>query len=303
MKVAILVFSPSGNTLKVAKMLEDKMIENNIQVQLIDTTRKDIFTSKDKMREFLKDNVKEHDLICIGGPVYAHHMHYNLLDLIKVLPQPDNEWGGLALPFVTYGSFSSGVALYEAGKLLRRTGRKNILGFKIEAFHSMSRILSTKVNVNMPGAECEPFIDDIINRIRALDLSSKATNTDVLSDLNYQVFKNKIKANLIFRERFWQNHLYPKLIVNGEKCVSCKKCVDACPVQRLIIEGNKLIINKNNPACIHCGECINTCNLGALDFNKDRSKWNKMFKKASEGRGPLPSNEFPKSEIYPLNKK
>ena len=44
MKTAIIVFSPSGNTLKVAKMLEKNLLEKNISVQIVDITKtKEIF--------------------------------------------------------------------------------------------------------------------------------------------------------------------------------------------------------------------------------------------------------------------
>ena len=38
MKVAIIVFSPSGHTLEVAKMMERSMTNNGMKVQLLDIT-------------------------------------------------------------------------------------------------------------------------------------------------------------------------------------------------------------------------------------------------------------------------
>ena len=39
---------------------------------------------------------------------------------------------------------------------------------------------------------------------------------------------------------------------------------------------------------------------GALEFDCDKEKWDRLFKKAIAGRGPMPSNEMPKSAVYPL---
>ncbi|MBP2654302.1 MAG: 4Fe-4S ferredoxin [Firmicutes bacterium] len=298
MNVVILVFSPGGNTLKVARMLEEKMQSKNIEVQIVDTTRKNIFIKTDTIREFLINTVRNHDLICIGGPVYAHHMHYNVLKLIQALPKPGNGWGGLALPIITYGSISSGISLYESARLLKDTGRINVLGLKIAAFHCMSRIMATKINVGMPGKEAEPLINDLVEKIIKLDLSNIKENEDILDNLDYQSFKNKLKAKLIFNERFWQSYVYPQIVVDESKCVRCGKCINSCSVQRLFINESKLVVDKSNPACIHCCECITACKLGAIDFNANKERWNKMFKKAAEGHGLLPSNEYPKSVVY-----
>ena len=57
--------------------------------------------------------VSEHDILFIGSSVYAHHLQYHVKDLIKKLPQPVHGWGKIAVPFVTYGGISSGIALEE----------------------------------------------------------------------------------------------------------------------------------------------------------------------------------------------
>ena len=78
MKTAIVVFSPTGNTLKVAKMLKENLKNNGIQAQLLDITRNKKLFHEKNYRKFLSENVEEHDLLMIGSPVYAHHIHYNI---------------------------------------------------------------------------------------------------------------------------------------------------------------------------------------------------------------------------------
>ena len=75
MKFAIVVFSPSGNTLKVAKLIEENLNRNNVQVQLLDITRNGRLFHEKHSEDFLNKNVKKHDVLLIGAPVYAHHMH------------------------------------------------------------------------------------------------------------------------------------------------------------------------------------------------------------------------------------
>jgi len=297
MRVAIIVFSPTGNTLKVARMIEENLGDKGVQVQLLDITRnRELFHTK-RYRSFFDENVRKHDLLILGAPVYAHHMHYNMLDVIKSLPNVDERWGKLVIPFVTYGGISSGIALYEAAKILRKTGRIVVSGMKINALHAMSRILSTGHNRGMPGEEAKPFIQEMTNRITNMPANIP---TDITKELDYQKAKSKIKAMLIFREKLWQNHFYPELKFNESRCTGCGKCVSACPVQRLELKGTRILLGKNGVSCIHCTQCVYVCPADALYFECDKEKWDKLFKKAVSGKGPLPSNEKPKSAVYPL---
>ena len=37
------------------------------------------------------DKIEAHDLLLVGGPIYSDNMHYNVLDLIKQLPELKKE--------------------------------------------------------------------------------------------------------------------------------------------------------------------------------------------------------------------
>ena len=98
LKIAIIVFSPSGNTLTTAKLFEQSFLKRNAQVQLINfTARKEIADQK-SIAKHLKDTVNPHDVLCIGGPVYAGHLQENVKNMINALPLPDEKWGSLVVP-------------------------------------------------------------------------------------------------------------------------------------------------------------------------------------------------------------
>lgn len=297
MKVAIVVFSPSGNTLKVARMIEENLNCKNVQVQLLDITRNGRLFHEKHSEDFLNEHVKKHDVLLIGAPVYAHHMHYNMMDVIRSLPKAEGKWSKLAVPFVTYGGISSGIALYEAAKILKKTGRTVVSGMKINAFHVMSRLFSTHHNSGMPGEEAKPLIQELTSRILSL---SANTCRDITRQLDYQTTKSRIKSTLIFREKLWQYHFYPNLKYNEALCTGCGICVSVCPVQRLELQGGRISLGRNGLSCIHCTQCVYACPAGALDFECDKEKWDRLFKKAASGKGPLPSREKPKSAVYPL---
>ena len=302
MLVAIVVFSPTGNTLKIGKMLEENLLKKNVKVQLVDITRNKALFGDRNYKSYLKELVQKHDLLCIGSPVYAHHLHYNVKKIIKSLPKPGNGWGRLAIPFVTYGRINSGIALSEAAKLLKKSGRINVAGMKVNSCHCFTKMkeVKIKINVGMPGKEAIPLIEELVDRIIKLKKINNNKYIDISKKLSYQSRKGKIKANLIFKEKFFQRYIYPKLIFDLDKCRKCGKCIKVCPVQCIEMTKNGPMISKDKLPCIHCSSCILNCKFDAISFDANWEKWNKIIAKAARGLGPLPSNEVPKSAVYPI---
>lgn len=301
MLVTIVVFSPTGNTLKVGKMLKKSLLDRNVDVQLIDITRDRKFFHGHDIQSYLEENIRKHDVLCIGSPVYAHHLHYNIKKLIRSLPKVGNVWGKFSVPFVTYGGINSGIALYEAAKLMKRSGRITTAAMKINSCHWFTKMKQVKIKINdgLPGDEVLPLIDDLATRISKLENIELEKCKDISRELNYQNRMTRIKANLIFREKFWQRHLYPILLFDNNKCRKCGKCVKVCSVQCIKMTENGPVIPKGQPSCIHCVSCILNCKFDAINFNVDWSKWNKLISKAAKGQGILVSNESPKSAVFP----
>ena len=295
MKIAIIVFSPSGNTLKVGKMMESAFKNKGAKVQLIDSTRREMIFKQNNRAEFLDKNVSAHDVLMIGGPVYSHHMQYNLLELIKALPQPDEKWGSLAVPFTTFGTISSGEALAEAASLLRITGRKNVLGLKVDAYHCFSKKWDTKINEGMPGKEALPYIDELVTETLKLEGRNPETVKDISELFNYQSKSAMFKSNVLLKEKRMHKHVFPRVRFNYSKCESCKKCKKVCPVQCIEIK-NELPMQANANACIHCAECFHTCPYDAIRLNIKRYK--PFLIMGAKGKGFLTSHEMKKTEVF-----
>ena len=118
------------------------------------------------------------------------------------------------------------------------------------------------------------------------------------SFLNYQKILIRIRSKLLIGEKFWHKHMYPKPTFDYSKCNGCGICTKKCPLMRIEQINSKPVIKENAPDCIHCGMCVFSCKQGGLYLATDMEKWEKLFIRATLGKGPLVSNEEPKTAAY-----
>jgi len=295
LRITIIVFSPSGNTLTAAKLFEQSFLKRNAQVQLINfTARKEIADQKSIVK-YLNDIVNPHDVLCIGGPVYAGHLQENVKNIIKALPLPDDKWGPMVVPFISYGGVHSSIALKEAGGLLRKRNRKNISGVKIAASHSLTKKFEFSINENKPGEEEIQVIDSLADRV--VEAVGKEFNEikDVSNSFSYISFGENLLYN-IFSEKMFHKMMFGKREIKHNKCTGCGVCAKRCPMQIIEMRDKKPEINKNSSAgCCYCAECYNKCKFDAISWDLSKSK---KYLSHMNNKGKFESQQ---SAVYPLN--
>ena len=293
MEAIIIYFSPTGNTRFVANTILKEFQKNEILTQLVDVTKNEILFNEKNPEKFLSESIPKHDILMIGSPVYAHHVQYHVMDLIKKLPRPNKEkWGKIAIPFVTYGGIDSGIALEEAEKYLKKSGRTVIGGLKFSASHNMTRVfMDVEFNKGKPNDEILPIIEELVETIKQIDLKSPATSKSKL--LQYQSRKAALIAKIILNEKKFHEKRYPNPVISLDKCVHCGKCVSACPVVHWKSESEKIIGNPDNN-CIHCYNCIHVCNSDAITLTGDLEKGREFMQNMIEEKGnkESPANFF-----------
>ena len=200
-----------------------------------------------------------------------------------------------AIPFVTYGGINSGEALHDAEKLLHKQRRRVVAGLKINSEHCLSKAFNTDFNRNLPDKTALPYLNDLVEKLFCLTSVKEVSKKWFL---NYQKLPVRFKSKLLIGEKFWHNHMYPKSVFDYEKCNGCGICSSKCPLMRIEMKDGLPEIKKSAPDCIHCGMCVFSCKKGGVTFDADMEKWEKLFIKATLGKGPLVSNEEPKTQVY-----
>lgn len=124
-----------------------------------------------------------------------------------------------------------------------------------------------------------------MNGLATLGLEPRRTFTNLLAGevdtvLSVVLFSTFVVASL-FNERFYCKYFCTKgaeyslvsslrafRIKRTSKCVSCKKCVKACPMQVDILKSEVI----NDISCISCLDCIGTCSVkGSIKYKKGLS--------------------------------
>jgi len=294
MKVTIIVFSPSGNTLTTAKLLEQSLLKRNAQVQLLDFTGRKEIADQKSIAKYLNDTVNPHDVLCIGGPVYAGHLQQNVKNIINALPLPDEKWSRLVVPFVSYGGVHSSVALKEGGALLRKRERINISGMKIAASHSLTKKFPFKINESKPGEEEFRVVEVLAERV--VDAGGKKFHKieDISSSFSYIGFGENFLYK-IFSEKTFHKIMFGEMKFDYNKCRGCGICAKKCPVQIIEMENKKPEKRKNGShVCSYCSECYHNCKFNAISFDLSKSKKYLSYMNRKS------KFESPQSAVYPL---
>lgn len=265
-RVAIVYFSPSGSTKKVAEAYQKEFRLLGSTCQMLPLTRsKEFFENKDASAFW--QQLEPCDLLLVGGPIYIKHMQYHLLDLLYEAPFANsNNTKNYAAVFSTFGKVSTGVGLAEVARILSRKGYGIISGLDVDSQHSATRMLEKPVSQGLPGSELDAWIKTSVSSILDTIQKRKKGSLDLILSQSYDAFPELKDEKAVLAN-------YPIVSFDETKCIACGRCVKACPTLDLRLDAG-IVTHREDSHCIHCTNCLVVCPEEAVILPlEDRSKF------------------------------
>ncbi|MEG0283240.1 MAG: EFR1 family ferrodoxin [Erysipelotrichales bacterium] len=200
------------------------------------------------------------DEIILGYPIYCSNMPMIVQDFIK-----DNEklWHNKKVYIIATMRLFSGDGTGVAARLLKKYNAKIYGG----------------ILLNMP--DC--IIDS--NMLKKdeqgeVDMINKAVEQIKVEALNY-LNNNPSQVGLgilshtsgLLGQRLWSKYMTnsykDKPKIDHDECITCKACINVCPMDNLALENNKII---NLKKCTLCYRCVHTCPTKAITLLGRRVK-------------------------------
>ena len=274
-KALVVYSSPAGTTRHVVQVITQTLKDLGCQPRVSDLGNRD---DHSKLNSQIKDLVNG-CFLWIGSPVYAGHAVPPITDFISQLPVSK---GGYAVPFVTWGGVSSGVALHEMGKVLGEKGYIVLGAAKVLAVHSMMWQFKNPLGEGHPDVEDDTMINRLVEDVHS-KLLSDVKKEIPLEDLNYQpkeVQESMKKVNIEVAKQ-----MLPPRQLDEEICTKCRICEEECPAQAITCDPYP----KFGDACFLCYNCVRLCEEGAI--KTDLSQIEGMLKERAAKNPELPLSQ------------
>ncbi|WP_455682786.1 EFR1 family ferrodoxin [Thomasclavelia sp.] len=113
-----------------------------------------------------------------------------------------------------------------------------------------------------------PSLDEALKIIHKAEnkidkIASIIKNKEIISQSRI-TFRDKINSSIV-NSIFYPVFVHAKKFYVTDKCISCGKCVQVCPLNNVTLKNNKPIWGNH---CTHCMACICRCPSKAIEYGK-----------------------------------
>jgi len=236
MKVAIIYYSGTGNTYRVAELIKELLDKKEFSVDLFDIT-KDFVT------------MNQYDLIIFGSPTYSKVASYKLIEYVDQYVLKSNNKQSKVITYATH-SWGEVYGHIQLAKDLE------MRGFDVRS--SMDLLLPNN-HYMMTGKKHSK--SEIKSMYTALDKKLKLTMNTVLNNEKEVKTKSLLKRVTyermyrLLRKKWIPNYAKNYLSVDNKKCTKCGICVRLCPNDNIRLD--RVIKFETN--CSACAKCFNIC--------------------------------------------
>ena len=269
MNIAIVYFSPTGSTARIAKEVHDALKEVGVDVEAHDITS---YSDRQK-----KIDLKKYDFIFFGFPVYVHRVPSVIREWFLTLEGNGKKFS----TFFTYGGLTMGIAHFDTSKRLKAQNFKLLSSAEFVAKHTFN-IGGWTLLEDRPSEK-----DFAVAREYALK--------------TYEIFQKSIASNLEFEDPQMTEKQLKRLdratrgvqlpSRKGQECSMCLNCETGCPSNAM----NAQTGEADGNLCLKCLRCVDNCTDGVLKVNDLKPAYMLMVEK---GPQPLSEIESKESKFY-----
>lgn len=240
MRILILYFSGTGNTKRIAEIMQQVFISRNSLCRIIPI--------EDITRSNEHPDFSQWDKIGIGYPVHAMDAPQIIYDLLDSLPKSHKDY----FLFKTAGS-----SMFSAGSTLRIRERMANLGFRL--CHEQLYVMPP----NSFGTVSPVKVEKRYQSCRELAICSCE---EILSETPHRIPEAPLRElcyAFARMEKHGAKQATRRWTVNAD-CTLCELCVRECPTENIkIVEGQFEFSNK----CLLCLRCWWNCPTRAISHS------------------------------------
>lgn len=234
MKISIVYFSGTGNTKAIAEGYAEALSNKGHLIEMM------------SIEESV--TLSDHDLLIIGGPIYAGNMPDELINWVrKNVKSADNKF---AIVYSTSAGLANANGVKSIGQKLERKGYALMdlvtfempRNFYIDQYEPTSEEVQKKQFADAANKIVESL--DTIDGSKLLKVDESVLMIDLLADLFRVMAKFMGKSFRI-----------------NENCIGCGLCEANCPKKNINHKEKKY---KNK--CILCTRCIHNCPVNAISY-------------------------------------
>ncbi|MBN1330560.1 MAG: EFR1 family ferrodoxin [Candidatus Heimdallarchaeota archaeon] len=247
MRLASVYFSATGNTAKIAGILNDEFYKNNFEVITFDITS----YSNRKPISF-----EQYDFVIFGFPIYGSFPPNIILEWLNTIKGN----GKNCAQYFTYGGPTVGVAHYTTKELLNHQGYRVLASGEFLGKHTYNVGHGFNLMEGRPNEEdfqvAKEFAKEIIKKL----VQDRIEEVTIERPENLDVLLKK-------RQEPPNQPKRPSMISppsrGGKICSMCFDCERLCPVHAFNAETGEA----NDELCIKCMRCLTICPDQVITIN------------------------------------
>jgi len=272
MKILILYFSATGNTAKMAKVIEERFVEVGCKVAMADMTS---FVNRQE-----EIDLTPYEAVVFGAPVHVRRAPRVMREWLRTLTGQ----GKNCSMFFTYGGFGVHPAHYSTRQILAEQNFRVVSSAEFLSVHTFN-LGGWKAMEGRPDKRDFAIAKEYVDKTYLRFINE---DENLLGELE----KTEYPEELLDAAEASRFKILTQLPTRGgQDCGMCLECEELCPTGAIEAESGEADKGK----CIACLACVANCPEQVLEINDMSKSWPLKLKEENTTEKSLKELE---SRIY-----